>query len=112
MLVQFKQVRKMGPISGLLGMLPGMPGMKQLKNIQVDEKQLDRVEAMILSMTPEERRRPDIIDGSRRQRIARGSGTKVQDVNALLKQHREMQKLMKQFAGGRMGKFGFPGMPQ
>jgi signal recognition particle subunit SRP54 len=112
MLDQLKQVRKMGPVSGLLGMLPGVPGMKQLKNVQVDERQLDRVEALILSMTPEERRRPDIIDGSRRQRIARGSGMKVQDVNALLKQYREMQKLMKQLAGGRMGKFGFPGMGQ
>jgi len=112
MLDQFKQVRKMGPVSGLLSMLPGMPGMKQLKNVQVDEKQLDRVEAMILSMTPEERRRPAIIAGSRRQRIAKGSGTNVQEVNALLKQYREMQRLMKQFAGGRMGKFGFPGMPQ
>jgi len=112
MLEQLKQVRKMGPISSILGMMPGVPGMKQLKNLQVDEKQIDRVEAMILSMTPDERRRPEIIDGSRRQRIAAGSGTRVQDVNALLKQHRETQKLMKQLAGGRMGKFGFPGLGQ
>jgi signal recognition particle subunit SRP54 len=112
MLEQLKQVRKMGPISSILGMMPGVPGMKQLKNMQVDEKQIDRVEAMILSMTPDERRRPEIIDGSRRQRIAAGSGTRVQDVNALLKQHRETQKLMKQLAGGRMGKFGFPGLGQ
>jgi len=106
---QLKQVRKMGPVSGMLGMLPGMPGMKQLKDVQVDEKQLDRIEAMILSMTPEERRHPDIIDGSRRQRIARGSGMRVQDVNGLLKQHREMQKLMKQLSSGRLPKLGIPG---
>jgi signal recognition particle subunit SRP54 len=110
MLDQLKQVRKMGPLSGILGMLPGVPGMKGLKDAQIDEKQLDRVEALILSMTPEERRRPEIIDGSRRQRIARGSGMKVQDVNGLLKQHREMQKLMKQLSSGRMPKLGFPGM--
>jgi signal recognition particle subunit SRP54 len=106
---QLKQVRKMGPISGLLGMLPGMPGMKQLRDAQVDDQQLDKIEAMILSMTPQERRHPDIIDGSRRQRIARGSGTQVQDVNRLLKQFRDMQKLMKQLAGGRMPRLGFPG---
>ena len=91
-------------------MLPGIPGMKQLKNAQVDDKQLDRIEAIVLSMTPEERRHPEIIDGSRRQRIARGSGHTVQDVNALLKQFREMQKMVKQLAGGKMPKFG-PGMP-
>jgi signal recognition particle subunit SRP54 len=107
---QLKQVRKMGPLSGIVGMLPGMPGMKQLKNAQIDEKQLDRTEAMILSMTAEERRHPDIIDGSRRQRIARGSGMKVQDVNTLLKQHRDMRKLMKQLAGGDPGRLGFPGL--
>jgi len=109
-LVQMKQVRKLGSLSSIVGMLPGIPGMKQLKNAQVDDKQLDRIEAMVLSMTPEERRRPEIIDGSRRQRIARGSGHAVQDVNALLKQFREMQKMVKQLAGGKMPKFG-PGMP-
>jgi signal recognition particle subunit SRP54 len=106
---QLKQVRKMGPLSGLLGMMPGLPGMKQLKNAQVDEKQLDRIQAIVLAMTPGERRHPDIIDGSRRQRIARGSGTQVHDVNQLLKQFRDMQKLMKQFSGGRAGRFGIPG---
>ncbi|HJW75214.1 MAG TPA: signal recognition particle protein [Thermoleophilia bacterium] len=109
-LVQMKQVRKMGSLSSIIGMLPGIPGVKQLRNMQVDDKQLDRIEAIVLSMTPEERRRPDIIDGSRRQRIARGSGHTVQDVNALLKQFREMQKMVKQLAGGKMPKFG-PGMP-
>ena len=106
---QLKQVRKMGPLSGLLGMMPGLPGMKQLKNPQVDEKQLDRIQAIVLAMTPAERRHPDIIDGSRRQRIARGSGTQVHDVNQLLKQFRDMQKLMKQFSGARPGRFGIPG---
>jgi signal recognition particle subunit SRP54 len=106
---QLKQVRKMGPLSGLLGMMPGLPGMKQLKNAQIDEKQLDRIQAIVLAMTPAERRHPDIIDGSRRQRIARGSGTQVHDVNQLLKQFRDMQKLMKQFSGARPGRFGIPG---
>jgi signal recognition particle subunit SRP54 len=106
---QLKQVRKMGPLSGLLGMMPGLPGMKQLKNAQVDERQLDRIQAIVLAMTPAERRHPDIIDGSRRQRIARGSGTQVHDVNQLLKQFRDMQKLMKQFSGARPGRFGIPG---
>jgi signal recognition particle subunit SRP54 len=109
-LVQMKQVRKLGPLSSVVGMLPGIPGLKQLKNVQVDDRQLDRIEAMVLSMTREERRRPEIIDGSRRQRIARGSGHSVQEVNALLKQFREMQKMVKQLAGGKMPKFG-PGMP-
>ena len=106
---QLKQVRRMGPVSSILGMLPGLPG-KQLKNVQVDDKQLDRVEAIIMSMTPQERRHPDIIDGSRRQRIARGSGTQVNEINQLLKQFRETQRLMKQFASGKPGRFGIPGL--
>ncbi len=109
-LVQMKQVRKMGSLSTLLGMLPGVPGMKQLKGVQVDDRQLDRIEAMIFSMTAEERRHPDLIDGSRRQRIARGSGTQVKDVNLLLKQFREMQKMLKQFSSGKPGRFGLPGL--
>jgi signal recognition particle subunit SRP54 len=109
-LEQMKQVRKMGSLSSILGMLPGLPGMKQLKNVQVDDRQLDRIEAMIFSMTPHERRHPDVIDGSRRQRIARGSGTHVQDVNQLLKQYREMQKMMKQLSSGKLGRLGLPGM--
>ena len=107
---QLKQVRKMGSLSSIIGMLPGVPGMKDLKNVQVDDRQLDRIEAMIFSMTPQERRHPDIIQGSRRQRIARGSGTSVQDVNALLKQYREMQKMLKMFSSGRMKGFRLPGM--
>ena len=109
-LAQLKQVRKMGSLSSIIGMLPGVPGMKELKNVQVDDGQLDRIEAMIFSMTPKERRHPDIIQGSRRQRIARGSGTSVQDVNALLKQYREMQKMLKMFSSGRMKGFRLPGM--
>jgi signal recognition particle subunit SRP54 len=107
---QLKQVRKMGSLSSILGMLPGVPGMKQLKNVQVDDSQLDRIEAMIFSMTRQERRHPDIIDGSRRRRIAAGSGTSVQDVNNLLKQYREMQKMLKMFSSGKMKGFRLPGM--
>jgi signal recognition particle subunit SRP54 len=107
---QLKQVRKMGSLSSILGMLPGVPAMKQLKNVQVDDRQLDRIEAMVFSMTAQERRHPDIIDGSRRQRIARGSGTSVQDVNQLLRQYREMQKMLKAFSSGRFKGFRMPGM--
>jgi signal recognition particle subunit SRP54 len=92
----------MGPLSGIIGMLPGMGAMKQLKNADVDERELDRLEAMILSMTPEERRNPDIIRGSRRRRIAMGSGTNVQAVKQLTKQFDQMRKVMKQIASGKM----------
>ncbi len=101
-LSQLKQVRKMGPIGNLLGMMPGMGGMKQLRGAEVDERELDRVEAMILSMTPQERANPALINGSRRKRIATGSGTKVQQVNQLVKQFDQMRKLMKQVASGQM----------
>ncbi|HEV2790308.1 MAG TPA: signal recognition particle protein [Solirubrobacterales bacterium] len=101
-LKQMKQVRKMGPLSGILGMLPGMGAMKQLKNADVDERELDRVEAIILSMTPQERRNPGVINGSRRKRIANGSGTKVQQVNQLVKQFDQMRVMMKSMANGRM----------
>ncbi|HVD40341.1 MAG TPA: signal recognition particle protein [Solirubrobacterales bacterium] len=101
-LKQMKQVRKMGPLSGIIGMLPGMGAMKQLKNADVDERELDRVQAIILSMTPQERANPGIINGSRRKRIANGSGTKVQNVNALVKQFDQMRVLMKSMASGRM----------
>jgi signal recognition particle subunit SRP54 len=107
---QLKQVRKMGSLSSIIGMLPGVPGMKELKNVQVDDRQLDRIEAMIFSMTPRERRSPELIDGSRKQRIARGSGTSVQDVNVLLKQYREMQKMLKMFSSGRTKGLRLPGM--
>jgi signal recognition particle subunit SRP54 len=101
-LKQMKQVRKMGPLSGIIGMLPGMGAMKQLKNADVDERELDRVEAIILSMTPRERSNPGIINGSRRKRIATGSGTKVQQVNQLVKQFDQMKVMMKAMANGRM----------
>jgi signal recognition particle subunit SRP54 len=100
-LTQMKQVRKMGPLSGLLGMLPGMGALKQLKNAPLDEGELDRVEAIILSMTPHERRNPGLINGSRRKRIANGSGTKVQNVNQLVKQFDQMKVLMKSMANGQ-----------
>ncbi|HWB69002.1 MAG TPA: signal recognition particle protein [Solirubrobacterales bacterium] len=101
-LQQMRQVRKMGPLSGLLGMMPGMGGLKQLKNADVDEGELDRVEAIILSMTPGERADPGLINGSRRKRIANGSGTKVQHVNHLVKQFDQMRVLMRQVASGKM----------
>jgi len=102
-LQQMRQVRRMGPLSGVLGMLPGMgSAMKQLRQVNMDERELDRIEAIILSMTPRERSRPDLIDGSRRKRIARGSGTTVQAVNQLTKQFGQMRKLMAQLAKGKM----------
>jgi signal recognition particle subunit SRP54 len=102
MLQQMRQVRRMGPLGNLIGMMPGMGGMKGLKGADVDEGELDRVEAIILSMTPQERANPELIKGSRRRRIANGSGTKVQHVNQLVKQFDQMRKLMKQVASGKM----------
>lgn len=93
---QLNQLKKMGPLDQLLSMIPGISSSK-LKGLQVDERQLKKVEAIIQSMTPEERRKPQIIGASRKQRIARGSGTSTQDVNRLLQQFQQMQKLMKQF---------------
>ncbi len=98
-LAQLKQLRRMGPLTSLLGMMPGIG--QQLKNVKVDERDLDRVQAIILSMTPAERSRPQLIKGSRRLRIAKGSGTSVQQVNQLLKQFAQMQKMMKQIGSGR-----------
>ena len=100
---QLKQVRKMGPLTSVLGMMPGMgKAMKELKNANVDDRELDRLEAIILSMTAEERRNPDVIRGSRRRRIAMGSGTNVQAVKQLTKQFDQMRKVMKQVASGKM----------
>jgi signal recognition particle subunit SRP54 len=101
-LQQMRQVRKMGPLSGIIGMLPGMGAMKQLKNADIDEGELDRVEAIILSMTPAERANPGMINGSRRKRIANGSGTRVQHVNQLVKQFDQMRKMMRSMASGKM----------
>ncbi len=102
-LEQLKVIQKMGSLRDLLGMIPGMD--KQLKNVEIDDSAFKRVEAIIYSMTREERRIPKIINGSRRMRIAKGSGTKVQDVNKLLKQFEEMQKLMKSVALGKKSRF-------
>jgi signal recognition particle subunit SRP54 len=101
-LTQMRQVRKMGPLSGILGMIPGMGAMKQLKNANIDERELDRTEAIILSMTPAERANPHIIKGSRRKRIANGSGTRVQHVNALVKQFDQMKVMMRSMTNGKM----------
>ncbi|HWI18321.1 MAG TPA: hypothetical protein VNT81_11275, partial [Vicinamibacterales bacterium] len=92
---QLRMLKRMGPLDKILGMLPGMGGMKELANQKPDEKQLGRIEAIINSMTPEERKRADILDGSRRKRVAKGSGTTVEDVNRLLKQFVEMQRMLK-----------------
>jgi signal recognition particle subunit SRP54 len=99
-LKQMRQIRKMGPLQGLLGMIPGMGA--QLRNVKVDEREFDRLQAIILSMTPEERRHPELIKGSRRLRIARGSGTNVQAVKGLIKQFGQMQKVMKSVSQGKM----------
>ncbi len=93
---QLQQVRSMGPLDQLMEMLPGVPGMKGLKGLQVDEKQFGQVEAIIRSMTVAERLRPEIIDGSRKRRIAKGSGTRVQDVNRLLKQFNQTRQMLRQ----------------
>jgi signal recognition particle subunit SRP54 len=96
----YRMMRKMGPLRNVLSMIPGMG--KQLRGVDVDDRELGRVEAIVLSMTPEERRRPDLINGSRRARIARGSGTTVQQVNQLLAARKQMQKMMKQLGRGKM----------
>jgi signal recognition particle subunit SRP54 len=103
-LASYKMLRRMGPLQGVLSMLPGVG--KQLQGIDVNEKDMGRVEAIVLSMTPQERRLPHVIDGSRRKRIAAGSGTSVQQVNQLLSARKQMQKMMKQMKKGKM-----PGLP-
>ncbi len=103
-LASYRMLRKMGPLQGVLKMIPGLG--RELQGMDVDERQMARVEAIILSMTPQERRLPHLIDGSRRQRIAKGSGQGVQDVNKLITARKQMQKMMKQ-----MGKGKFPTLP-
>ncbi|MGI6038469.1 MAG: signal recognition particle protein, partial [Limnochordia bacterium] len=98
---QLDQIKKMGPLDQILGMLPGFGGAKGLQGLQVDDRQLKRVEAIINSMTPQERRQPALIKGSRRKRIALGSGTSVQDVNQLLKQFNQTKELMRKLGGGK-----------
>ncbi|MBQ6932396.1 MAG: signal recognition particle protein [Clostridia bacterium] len=102
LLDQFDQIRRMGSIKDMLGMIPGLN--KQIKDVEVDESQFDRIQAIILSMTPGERENPDIINPSRKRRIAAGCGMEVEDVNRLLAQFRQMQKMFKQFGGKGMGK--------
>jgi signal recognition particle subunit SRP54 len=105
-----KQIQKMGPIEGLLKMIPGVKP-KMLEGVDLDPRRIKHMEAIILSMTPDERRRPEIMNGSRRARVARGSGRPVHEVNRLLKQFKEMRKMMKQMgklaprlaAGGKLG---------
>ncbi len=114
LLEQMKQVRKMGPLKQLMGMIPGVAD--KIKDVDIDDRQMDRIEAMILSMTPAERSKPSIIDPKRKRRIAAGSGNSVSDVNRLLKQFEQMQKLMKQMGvmgkngKGKKNKLAFPGM--
>ncbi len=124
LLDQLKQIQKMGSIRSLLGMIPGIGN--QIKDADIDEKQFVRLEAIIQSMTPRERERPNIINPNRKRRIASGSGTKVEDVNRLLKQYEQMNKMIKQISGKGKGKAnkrrmmnmlggmggGFPGMPR
>ncbi|ERJ84224.1 signal recognition particle protein [Peptostreptococcaceae bacterium oral taxon 113 str. W5053] len=109
---QLQQVRNIGPLEDLLSMMPGM-NSKALKGISIDEKEIQRVEAMIQAMTPEEREKPDIINTSRKERIAKGSGTTIVELNKLLKQFKDMKKMMKQFSSfgkkaKKKGKFKFP----
>lgn len=103
-LEQLGQVRQLGPLDELLGMLPGANKIKGLKNVQVDEKQIGHIEAIIRSMTKMEREHPEIINASRKKRIAKGSGTTVQEINRLLKQFEDMKKMMKTMTGMQKGK--------
>jgi len=110
---QLRQIRKLGPLESLLGMMPQLGPMKDLKNMKVDENEITRVVAIIDSMTARERANHMIINGARRRRIAKGSGTSVQEVNALLKQYAQARKMMKSITGGgflgkRLGKFKLP----
>ena len=108
---QFNQIKKMGPLRSILGKIPGLD--KHLKDVDIDDKILDRTCAIILSMTQKERKKPSIINPSRKKRIAAGSGMKVEDVNKLLRQFEQMQKFTKQFGGKgkrKFPRFGFPGI--
>jgi signal recognition particle subunit SRP54 len=101
---QLRQIRRLGPLQNILGMIPGLG--KELKGAKIDERQFDRLQAIILSMTPQERRNPQLIKGSRRLRIAKGAGTNVQAVKALITQFEQMRKVMKQFSTGKMPDLG------
>lgn len=110
LLEQFGQVKKMGPIKGILQKMPGIDA-KKLDEADIDDRQIDRTAAIILSMTPQERAKPEILNASRKRRIAAGCGMKVEDVNRLLKQFEQMQKMMKQMTKKGKRRGGFPGMP-
>jgi len=102
-LKQLQQIKKMGPLTQIIGMIPGMRNLTKGADLsQIDDNQIKRVEAIISSMTLQERRDPNVLNASRRRRIATGSGTSVQELNALLSQFKQMQKMMKQFSTGRM----------
>jgi signal recognition particle subunit SRP54 len=110
---QMKQIRKLGPLESILGMMPQLGPLKDLKNAKIDEKEITRLVAIVDSMTERERFNHMIINGARRRRIAKGSGTSVQEVNNLLKQYAQMRKMMKSFTGGgflgkRLGKLKLP----
>lgn len=109
-LEQFRQMKNMGSLQELLGMMPGMDAAK-LSNVEVDEKQMARMEAIILSMTKQERNNPEILNASRRKRIARGSGTSIQEVNRLMNQYDSSRKMMRQFTGGKGKKRGRMNLP-
>ncbi len=108
-LEQMQQLKKMGPLQGLIGMLPGIP--KEIRNAEIDDREIARVEAIIRSMTPAERRDPSLMNGSRRLRVAQGSGMTTNDVNQLLKQFKEMQKMMRFLGKGGKGGKGRPRVP-
>jgi signal recognition particle subunit SRP54 len=110
---QMKQIRKLGPLESILGMMPQIGGLKELKNAKIDEKEITRLVAIVDSMTVRERNNHMLINGARRRRIAKGSGTSVQEVNNLLRQYAQMRKMMKSFSGGgflgkRLGKLKLP----
>jgi signal recognition particle subunit SRP54 len=107
-LEQMRQIKKMGPLQNVIGMLPGLP--KELRKAQVDDGEMGRVEAIICSMTIEERRKPTVINGSRRLRIARGSGTTTQEVNAMLKQFKQVQQMMRSVTSGKRPQLPVPGL--
>jgi signal recognition particle subunit SRP54 len=104
-------MQKLGPFENLLKLLPGV-NSKMLKDVKMDPKRLKHIEAIVLSMTPQERKKPEILNGSRRARIAKGSGRPVNEINKLLEQFREMQKMMKKMGAGPGGKGGAGGMPR
>ena len=110
-MTQMQQIKKMGPLSQIMGMIPGMGQLaKEIPEDQT-EQQFKRIEAIIQSMTPDERREPDVLNARRRQRIAKGSGTTVQDVNELMREFKQMQKMMQQLGRGGKGMRGLPKIP-